>query len=190
MLLFGCLETGLVGWGRRGRGRAARTTRAAGSIVMMGFDFGEDRRDIWIGGNHGRIHLFLEGLELGLFRISRRRARLMRCPQGLSLGFEAGISRDGRIVGLFEFGPFGFGQESQAVGAAGGRTRRRRVGGILSLCKGWADENCPQCEEKKGSFHYSYDTRPVEMVTHLFALKLKKDVITAGQIRKGSHKHF
>lgn len=82
---------------------------------MMGFDFGEDRRDVGIGFDHGLIQLFLESLPISLVRIARRRARLMRRLQGICFGLEAGISRERRVAGRFQFLLLGIGQEAHAV---------------------------------------------------------------------------
>ena len=95
---------------------------------MMGLNLGEDRLDRRISLDHGRIHLFAEGMELLLLSIGRRRAGLMGRFQGLLFRGERGISRDGRIMGLFQFGLFSIGQETHAVVKATFATAGRWAG--------------------------------------------------------------
>ena len=107
--------------------------------MMMGFDFGDDRRDVWVGLNHGRIHFVMERMPGSLLVIGRRRARLMRRFHGVFVGLEAGIRRESRIVGLVQFRFLRIGQEAHAVMTAGAFTRRRswrraggrRIGGVV-----------------------------------------------------------
>lgn len=84
-------------------------------MVVMGFDFVEDRRDVGISCDHGRIQLFLESLPTSLVRIAWRRARLVRCLQGVCFGFEAGMSRKRRFAGRFQFRLLGISQETHVV---------------------------------------------------------------------------
>ena len=93
---------------------SARTTRTAGPM-MMRLDLGDDRRDIGVGLDHGRVHLLAEGMKLLLLLIGRRRARFVGGLQCLLFRGERGIGRDGRIVGLFELGLLGISQEAHAV---------------------------------------------------------------------------
>ena len=88
---------------------------------MVGVDFIDDRLDAGIGLDHGRVQLVLESLPTGLVRIARRRARFMRCLQGVCFGLEARISRKRRFAGRFQFLFLVVGQEAHAVMAAGRR---------------------------------------------------------------------
>ena len=121
VLLLGCAETELVG-GRRGR-----PTR---SLVMMGFDFGNDRRDVGIGLDHGGVHFVTHGMHLGLEFVALFFARLARLFHLIhhSLFFRAqtGICRHGRFVGLVQFLPFSVGKEVHPVMRASGRRAWRR----------------------------------------------------------------
>jgi len=99
--------------------------------MMMGLDFLNDRRDGGIGFDHGRVHLFAEGLKCGPLIFGRRLSGLMGLLHRLLVGLfflsKAWIGGDGGIVGLFQLGFFGVGQASQHVvvmttgTAAGGR---------------------------------------------------------------------
>jgi hypothetical protein len=75
--------------------------------MMRGLELGQDRYDGGIGLAHGFIHLFMEGLHLGLEIVARRSARFTsRFHLGvkiLFLGAEGRIGGNGRIVRLLEF---------------------------------------------------------------------------------------
>jgi len=96
--------------------------------MMMGLDFLDDWRDRGVGLDHGRVHLVAESFPLFHLFGGRFFARLMDRMHGflvgLSFGGEAGIGREGGIVGFFQFSFFGFGEEAQVMMM----TRMRRVG--------------------------------------------------------------
>ena len=100
---------------------------------MMGFDFGNDRRDVGIGLDHGGVHFILEGVHFGYEFVARFRARLMRLfhlvHQGFPFRAQAGICRDGRFTRGVQFLLFGIGKEVHPVMAAAGRGTWRRRGG-------------------------------------------------------------
>jgi len=87
--------------------------------MMMGLDLGDDWRDISIGRDHGCVHFILERFPLGLLIVGGRCVRLMgrlhRIVDRLAFSLQRRISRDGRIVGLFQFGLFGVGQKVKMV---------------------------------------------------------------------------
>ena len=92
---------------------------------MMGFDFGDDRSDVGIGFDHGRVHFVTEGMPRSLLIVGWRRARfvgLLHCvPIRLLFRAQGGVSRHGGIVRCFQFLFLGVSQEVHVVvvGAAG-----------------------------------------------------------------------
>jgi len=84
--------------------------------MMMGLDFLDDRRNRGVCFNHGCIHLIAEGLKSGPLIFRRRLSRLMGLLHGFLIGLfllgQAGIGRDGGIMGLFQFRFFGIGEKA------------------------------------------------------------------------------
>ena len=93
----------------------------------MGFQFGDDRRDVGIGLDHGGVHFVPEGVHFGLEVVARWLARIMRCfhliPHALLFRAQAGICRQGRIVRLVHFLLFGLGQGVHPGMVTAGRRR-------------------------------------------------------------------
>ena len=102
-------------------------------MMMMGFDFGENRRDVRVGCDHGRVQLLVEGLEGGdLIRRGLLAGSVIRF-QLLFLRGEARVGGDGFIMSRFQLGLLVCGEEIQLpmmmVTAFG-----RRIGGRIILC--------------------------------------------------------
>lgn len=139
----------------------------------MGFDLGEDRRDVGIGRDHGRIHLLAESMPLFLLVIGGRRAGLtggfhLRL-KGFLLRAERGIGRDRRIVRFVQLLLVRIGQEVHTVmmfAFAGRWPGRGGVGCGVWLRESRAGQRRAEGENEKDSFHVvASDSAYGEVVT-------------------------
>ncbi len=114
MPLSGYSQIELLSGRRRGRGRATRTAGAT-RTVRVGLDFGDDRRDRGIGGNHGCVHFLAESVHLCPEIVAGWLARIVSLlhfvHQILFFGGKGGVGRYGSVMRLVQFLLFGIGQE-------------------------------------------------------------------------------